>query len=209
VEFNEKLRELRKNRGLTQEELAEILHVSRTAVSKWESGRGYPGIDSLKEIANFFSVTVDALLTGERLICIAEKENRTNIINMCGMLMGTVDIFYFIMMILPLYPNKIDGYIYSVNLFAYAGALPVVRIIHWILFAMLVAAGILKLMLTRSAHERKRDVLTHISMGLGILTVMFLAMTGESYAIATAFSLLLIKGLLLLKCARLMDFKRN
>ena len=53
MEFHEKLKELRKSRGLTQDELAEAIYVSRTAVSKWESGRGYPGIDSLKEIAGF------------------------------------------------------------------------------------------------------------------------------------------------------------
>ena len=49
MEFNEKLQELRKGKGLTQEELAQAIFVSRTAVSKWESGRGYPNIDSLKE----------------------------------------------------------------------------------------------------------------------------------------------------------------
>ena len=54
MEFNEKLQELRKQRGLTQEELAEKLYVSRTAISKWESGRGYPNIESLKAIAKFF-----------------------------------------------------------------------------------------------------------------------------------------------------------
>ena len=79
MEFNEKLQELRKNKGLTQEELAEVLFVSRTAVSKWESGRGYPSIDSLKEIANYFSVTIDELLSGEKIISIAEKENKSNI----------------------------------------------------------------------------------------------------------------------------------
>ena len=54
MEFHEKLQELRKIRGLTQEELAEALFVSRTAISKWESGRGYPSIDSLKEIIYVF-----------------------------------------------------------------------------------------------------------------------------------------------------------
>lgn len=56
MEFHEKLQELRKQRGMTQEELATALYVSRTAVSKWESGRGYPSIDSLKAISGFFSV---------------------------------------------------------------------------------------------------------------------------------------------------------
>ena len=58
MEFHEKLQELRKKRGLTQEELADALYVSRTAISKWESGRGYPSIDSLKEISGFFSVSI-------------------------------------------------------------------------------------------------------------------------------------------------------
>ena len=54
MEFQEKLQQLRKQKGLTQQELADLLYVSRTAVSKWESGRGYPNIDSLKAIAAFF-----------------------------------------------------------------------------------------------------------------------------------------------------------
>jgi len=64
MEFHEKLQELRKQKGLTQEKLAESLYVSRTAVSKWESGRGYPNIDSLKAIAGFFEITIDELLSG-------------------------------------------------------------------------------------------------------------------------------------------------
>ena len=63
MEFNEKLKELRKSKGLTQEELAEALFVSRTAISKWESGKGYPSIDSLKDISKYFSVTIDDLLS--------------------------------------------------------------------------------------------------------------------------------------------------
>ena len=119
MEFNEKLQELRKSRGLTQEELAKDLFVSRTAISKWESGRGYPSIDSLKEISNYFSVTIDELLSGDRLISIAERENKSNIRYMCDILLGIVDMFYILFIILPLYPNEVNGFIYSVNLFAY------------------------------------------------------------------------------------------
>lgn len=71
MEFHEKLQTLRKQRGLTQEELAESLYVSRTAISKWESGRGYPNIEPLNAIAAFFSVTIDALLSGDEVLTIA------------------------------------------------------------------------------------------------------------------------------------------
>lgn len=54
MEFNEKLQQLRKKKGLTQEQLAEELFVSRTAISKWESGKGYPNIESLKKISKTF-----------------------------------------------------------------------------------------------------------------------------------------------------------
>lgn len=84
MEFHEKLQELRKTKGLTQEELAKALYVSRTAISKWESGRGYPSIDSLKQIANYFSVTIDELLSGEKLISLAENENKSNIQGSCS-----------------------------------------------------------------------------------------------------------------------------
>ena len=54
MEFNEKLQLLRKQNNMTQEQLAEKLYVSRTAVSKWESGKGYPNIESLKVYPGFF-----------------------------------------------------------------------------------------------------------------------------------------------------------
>ena len=88
MEFHEKLQELRKSRGLTQEELAEALFVSRTAISKWESGRGYPSIDSLKEISRYFSVSIDELLSGDQLVLIAEKENKSNLGGLCDLLFG-------------------------------------------------------------------------------------------------------------------------
>lgn len=60
--FSEKLQLIRKNKGLTQEELAEKLSVSRQAVAKWEAGQVYPEIDNLIQISNLFNVTVDYLV---------------------------------------------------------------------------------------------------------------------------------------------------
>lgn len=121
---------MRKNRGLTKEELAQVLYVSRTAISKWESGRGYPSIDSLKEISNYFGVTIDDLL------------------------FGMVDLFSFILIVLPLYPKPIDGYIFSVNFFSYTETTWFNRWIYWIMFIALIGIGIVKIVLTQFKIEK-------------------------------------------------------
>ena len=59
MDFGEKLKALRTERGLTQEQLAARLYVSRTAVSKWETGGGSPNLDSLQAVARLFDVSVD------------------------------------------------------------------------------------------------------------------------------------------------------
>ena len=199
MEFHEKLQELRKNRGLTQEELAEALYVSRTAISKWESGRGYPSIDSLKEISNYFSVTIDELLSSEKLLSIAEKENESNLQSICDLLFGILDVCSFILIVLPIYPNVVDGFVYSVNLFAYTQATSLNRILYWIMFVSLVVVGIIKLLLIKFRMEKCNKTMTGVSMVFSILFVLFLAVTKETYAIIVVFLLLLIKGVLLLK----------
>ena len=199
MEFNEKLQELRKSRGLTQEELAEALFVSRTAVSKWESGRGYPSIDSLKEISKYFSVTIDELLTGEKLISIAERENKSNIQRICDLLTGLVDLFSFILIVLPLYPNPINGYIYSVNLFDYTETTSFNRLLYWIMFLALVLVGTVKIFITQLELNKGQKIVTDISIVLSIMTILFLALTREAYAITVAFFLFVVKGILLFK----------
>lgn len=199
MEFYEKLQELRKSKGLTQEELAEALYVSRTAVSKWESGRGYPSIDSLKEISSYFSVSIDELLSGEKLLSIAERENKSNMQNLCDMLIGILDLLSVTLIVLPLYPNPIDGYIFSVNLFSYTETTSFNRLVYWGLYAALMAAGTSKILLTRLKIVKGRKLLTAGSMGLSILAVLFLAMTREAYAVTMAFLLFVTKGILLWK----------
>jgi len=199
VEFHEKLQELRKNRGLTQEELAEALYVSRTAVSKWESGRGYPSIDSLKEISKFFSVSIDDLLSGETLLFLAEKENNSTIRDMCGLLFGILDICSFLLIILPLYPNSAGEYISSVNLFAYSETSQATRLLYWILFLSLIMLGLTNIVLTKFKPESNHKSAITFSMLLSMIAVFFLALTRIPYATTLAFLILIIKGILLLK----------
>ena len=108
MEFNEKLQELRKQIGLTQEELAEALFVSRTAVSKWESGRGYPNIDSLKAIAKFFGVTVDELLSGEQVLSIAEEDQKEKERHIHNLIFGLLDLSVVLFLFLPLFGQSTD-----------------------------------------------------------------------------------------------------
>ena len=199
MEFHEKLQELRKKRGLTQEELAEALYVSRTAISKWESGRGYPSIDSLKEISNFFSVSIDDLLSSETLLSLAEKENKANIRNICDLLFGIVDVCSFLLIVLPLYPNMIEGYIYSVNLLEYTQSSDLVRMVCWSVFVILILSGMFKILLTQWNVQKGQKVLTGCSLGLSIFTVLFLAMARQAYATMVVFLLLVIKSILLLR----------
>lgn len=202
MEFHEKLQELRKNRGVTQEELAEELYVSRTAVSKWESGRGYPSIDSLKAISNYFSVSIDDLLSAEKIISIAEKESQFKIQRICDLLIGMIDVCTFLLIVLPLYPNEIQGYIYSVNLLSYTGGTSLIRFAYWIMFVTLMLDGVIKVLLAQLKIEKGQKTITKCSVSNSVLAVLLLAMTREAYATILVFLLLVIKTLILVQIMR-------
>ena len=202
MEFHEKIQELRKNRGLTQEELAEALFVSRTAISKWESGRGYPSIDSLKEISRYFSVSIDVLLSGDQLIMIAEKENKSNLNSVCDLLLGFVDLFSLLLIFLPLYSKPSNGYIYAVNLFGYVDNDANIITTYWVLFVSLTIVGIVKILMAYFKFEKAKKAVDSLSIGLSVIAVLFLSMAKEPYAITVAFLLLLVKGVLLYKQAK-------
>ena len=71
--FYEKLKNLRKLNGFTQEELAEKLNVSRQAITKWESGEGIPDIENLKQISNLFNTTIDELVKDHTVVIVAHR----------------------------------------------------------------------------------------------------------------------------------------
>ena len=72
--FGEKLKEARKESGLSQEQLAEKMSVSRSAIAKWETDKGMPDVNNLKVIAQLLNVSVDDLLDDEEKICFHEMK---------------------------------------------------------------------------------------------------------------------------------------
>lgn len=85
MELSEKLVRLRKQSGMTQEELAAKIFVTRTAVSKWENGKGYPAIDSLKLLSSVYGVSLDELISDDDVIAAQNaKKRRSRIFYWCA-----------------------------------------------------------------------------------------------------------------------------
>ena len=198
MEFHEKLQELRKSRSLTQEELAEALFVSRTAVSKWESGRGYPGIDSLKEIACFFSVTVDELICPEEIISAAENEKKDFISRYLTLICGVLDILPAILLFIPAFGNG-AGSRETVALSSLDGISSWIRILFVIVISLTVLNGICAAVISnfdKPVWNRHRLV---TGIALTILGSALFLITRQPYAGLIFFAVLVIKGILILK----------
>lgn len=199
MEFNEKLQELRKQKGLTQEELAEHLFVSRTAVSKWESGRGYPNIDSLKAIARFFSVTIDELLSGEEVMNIAQEDNRQKEKFFCNLVFGVLDLSAVMLLVLPLFAEKGDDMIRSVPLLSLVSVAPYLRVAYFSVVIGLAVWGVLVLALRSAQHELWQKCKRSVSLALNVIGVVLFIISLQPYAAVFVFLFLTIKLLLLRK----------
>lgn len=77
MEFSERLRALRQEKGLSQAALAQTIHISRSAVAKWENGLGLPGEESLILLADYFGITAEELLGDVDTARILVEKNRT------------------------------------------------------------------------------------------------------------------------------------
>lgn len=199
MEFNEKLQELRKHKGLTQEELAELLFVSRTAVSKWESGRGYPNIDSLKAIARFFRVTIDELLSGDELLTIAEKDTEQKENHIRDLVFGLLDISVAVFFFLPLFGQKVNGIIQEVSLLSLTGIASYLRIAYFVAAIGIAVFGILTLALQKCQQLFWVRNKNRISLILNAVGVTLFIISTQPYAAILLFVFLVIKGLMLIK----------
>ena len=99
--FNEKLQQLRKDKGITQEELAQAIYVTRAAVSKWERGLGLPSKESLKLLCEYFNVKSEDLLDSFELIDENHKnqKSRTKLIILFSSIIKLLTIFFSVLLI--------------------------------------------------------------------------------------------------------------
>ena len=199
MEFHEKLQELRKAKGITQQELAEALYVSRTAVSKWEQGRGYPQIDSLKAIAKFFGVTVDELLSGDELLHIAEEDGRVKENHFRDLIYGCLDVSAAVFLFLPLFGQRTAGGIQCVSLLSLVGPMPYLRAAYWIVILASIVWGIWIFALQNCTLPLWRQIRSWVSLGIHALAALLFMISMQPYAASFLFVLVLIKVVILIK----------
>ena len=199
MEFSQKLQELRRQKGLTQEQLAAALFVSRTAVSKWESGRGYPAIDSLKTLAKFFEISVDELLSSEQLLTLAEHDSRDNKKHLCDLVFGLLDISALMLFFVPFFAQKSAGVIREVSLLSLTEAAPYIKAAYLCIVSIIVLFGILTLALQNSEQLFWNKNKTKISLILNMVAALLFVIGLQPYAAVLLLVFLLIKVLLIIK----------
>lgn len=201
MEFREKLQQLRKENGFTQEQLAEKIFVSRTAISKWESGRGFPSLDYLKSLSKLFSISIDDLLSGEELIIIAEADNKEKARGFCDLMFGIFDCMSLLLLFLPFFAQRENDIVRHVSLLSLNKDPVHIRTTFIVFTAFFIIFGIAELALQNCQLRLWLKYKTAVSLVLGILAVMLFISSPVSYAYAAAFMfcLLVVKGILFIK----------
>ena len=199
MEFNEKLQELRKQKGLTQVELAELLYVSRTAISKWESGRGFPNIESLKAISKFFSVSLDELLSGEEILAIAEKDHKEKERTIRDLVFGLLDCGMALLLFLPFFGQKADGVIREISLLALSEVQPYLKTAYIAFVGIMIVLGIITLALQNCRQRFWTQSKSILSLTLSVVGVCLFIASQQPYAAVFIFAFLIIKALMLIK----------
>ena len=187
---------MRKMRGLSQEELAEKLFVSRTAISKWESGRGYPSIDSLKVIAKFFHITIDELIGSEEIITLAEQDKKENNKKYTALICGTLDCLISLLIFLPIFS---DGRETAVEMFAMTNISSWLKIVFIAITGLTALNGFCGIIISNFDKPiwNKHRLITGIA--LSITGTLLFILTRQPYAGVFYLTILIIKGVLLLK----------
>lgn len=196
MEFNEKLQKLRMREGLTQEELAQKLHVSRTAVSKWESGRGYPSIDSLKAVARYFHVTIDEMICGEEIVTLAEQEKKASGKQYTALICGILDCLLAFLFFLPVFGCGGTG---SGALLSVTGIRPWIRTVFLVLVSLSVINGFCTVVISNFDRPVWNRYCLVTGLVLSVAGTMVFILTRQPYAGLFSLSIFVIKGILMWK----------
>lgn len=199
MEFNEKLQQLRKQIGLTQEELAEALFVSRTAVSKWEQGKGYPNIESLKAIAKFFDVTIDELLSSEQVLSVAEEDNKQKRVHIRDLIFSLLDISTLMFFFLPLFGEKTGGKVLEVSLLSLTAVAPYIKVTFILVVALVVLWGVLMLVMQNLNSAFFTKYKCTVSFLLSVIGILLFVLCLQPYVSTVLFVFLIIKLLVFIK----------
>ena len=199
MEFNEKLQKLRTNENLTQEELAEKLYVSRTAISKWESGRGYPSIDSLKAIAKYFHVTIDELIGGEEIVTLAEQDIKESNKKYTTLLCGILDCLMVLLLLLPVFGDGGTETVTSVSVMGMTGTSAWLKAAFIVVTGLTATNGFCAVIISsfdKPIWDKHRMV---TGMALSVIATMLFILARQPYAGIFTLCLLVTKGILLQK----------
>lgn len=198
MELHEKLQQLRKEKGVTQEELAAAIFVSRTAVSKWERGAGVPNIESLKAISAYFGVSVDKLLSSEALLTIAHEESCRKEQKTRRIFVALMDCAMLLLLFLPLFGEKSGDLVRAVPIFSLNVAL-YIRIPYFIAIIGSILLGILTLALQELEHIWVGKWGEWTSLFLSVALAALLILTLQPYAAFFTLIFFLIKVIVLIK----------
>lgn len=199
MEFNEKLQTLRKEKGLTQDELAESLYVSRAAVSKWESGRGYPNIDSLKAIAKYFGITIDELLSGEAILSIAQEDAVQKRNSLCDLVFGCLDCSFALFFFLPLFGETANGNLREVSVMALTQIQPWLKVSYLAAIIAMPVIGTLTFALQNQTVGFWPRNKIRLSLFCNVAVSFLFILSRQPYAAAFALLFLIMKVLILSK----------
>ena len=145
MEISERLKEIRQNAGMTQEEVAEKIMVSRVTVSHWENGKSLPDIVSLISLSDLYSISLDELLKGDSKMTekvkkdAKEAKNNKRLIGITAILVIAVLLVYGVSIIVGgCFKDFCEGAIW------------------WVLIAIGLAASMTYLSETEANEDRKK-----------------------------------------------------
>ncbi|MDD3057452.1 DNA-binding transcriptional regulator, XRE-family HTH domain [Sphaerochaeta associata] len=196
MQFHEKLKACRISLGLTQEQLAERVYVSRVTVSKWETGRGLPNLGSLQQLAALFSLSVDELLSTNELVFLARSEVEQAAGRSRILLFGILDFLAVLLLFLPLFANGDGG---SVALFSFSPTASFLQPLLITMVGLLSLFGVFELAVQSHLGPQWCIRVRTLSFVLGLVLLLVLVSSRQPYPATFLLCLVFSKVFMLIK----------